>query len=218
MLISIEGTDGAGKNTQAKLLAERISKERAPIHGQLFSFPVYDGIMGRMVKRYLKGAMGTVYANNPLLVSTLYALDRFEAKRALQLAKERGNIIVCDRYVHSNVAHQAGKLWDDPAWEQLADDIERVEFEVLGLPEPELIFYLDLTAEQSYARTHSRDSTTDIHQSNIEYLDKVRQVYLHYANFYQPWHLIACFADGKPRSVEEIHNEIWSIFSQHAQQ
>lgn len=207
MLVAIEGIDGSGKATQAKLLSARMG-------AALFSFPAYDKtVAGPMIKKYLKGEMGSLYANNPFLVSLLYALDRQEVVDTMGVSMLHGDV-VCDRYVHSNVAHQCAKLYDGSAtpgrpWLQLANDIERIEFDALCLPEADLVIYLDLTAEQSYARTHARDTEADIHQDDLAYLAATREVYLYYARTYKAWRLVKCFDDeGNPRSVEDIHAEI----------
>lgn len=228
MILAVEGADGSGKATQAGLLNRRLQDlfadelkhktmdEQDFLGSCLLSFPAYDEHrMGKFISRYLKGQMGKLYDNNPFLSSLLYALDRFESKEEIErMIKKYRAVVVCDRYVYSNIAHQAGKLWGAGDWRSLAADIEEVEFDVLGLRVPDLTFYLDLTAEQSYARTHARDGDGDIHQDAVDYMAKVRQVYLSYVDTHPSWHLIRCFtADGQPRSIEDIHNEIFSIFS-----
>jgi thymidylate kinase len=90
--------------------------------------------------------------------------------------------------------------------------IAHIEYAILDTPTPDLVFYLDLTAEQSYARTHARDDAPDLHQDNKMYLRNVRHVYQYLAKD-PSWHTITCFnEDGTPRTVDEIHAEIFEIF------
>ena len=216
MLIAIEGIDGSGKQTQAKRLVERISAEwkHTPV---LFSFPDYDGSdLGPKIRHYLKGWFGKLYDNHPFLVSLLFAVERYEKYHEIEDALSRGNVVVCDRYSPSNLAYQAGKLYDNTLepkseWLKVLYDIEHVEYDILGMRRPDLVFYLDLAAEQSWERTRSRDSgAADIHQDNKIYLQNVRQVYKYLAQA-PSWRTIACFnADGTPRTIEDIHAEIFA--------
>ena len=73
-LIVIDGTDGAGKETQTKLLEERLNAEG--IHVIKYSFPNYDSIYGKMISQYLQGDFGKSTEVHPKLASILYALDR----------------------------------------------------------------------------------------------------------------------------------------------
>jgi len=228
MLIAVEGIDGSGKATQVQKLVARLTDEvyeedgpdEKRVHRNVFlhSFPAYDDTtFGPHIKKYLRGGFGPLDANDPFLVSLLYALDRFERRDYLMhhLGSCQG-IVVCDRYVASNLAHQGSKLAKlaPDNWKPLARDIEIVEYEVLGLPKPDLVIYLDLTAEQSYKRTHARDDSADIHQDNIDYLYWVREVYLDYASTYKSWHPVKGFDGDRERTVDEIHEEIWEIVTQ----
>lgn len=80
MIIAIEGIDGSGKNTQAKILAQRLS-----IHGKavkLMGFPCYaDTLFGKEIGSYLNGEFGSITDVSPKLASMLYAGDRFEKKQ-----------------------------------------------------------------------------------------------------------------------------------------
>jgi len=229
MLIAVEGIDGSGKATQVQKLVARLTnqiyeedsiEDAKRVHKNVahFAFPDYDRTkFGPHIKNYLRGGFGPLDANDPFLVSLLYALDRFENRDSiLHWLGHCHAIVVCDRYVSSNLAHQASKLAKlaPDNWRPLARDIEIVEYEVLGLPKPDLVIYLDLNAEQSYKRTHVRDDSADIHQDNTDYLYWVREVYLDYASTYKSWHLVKCFDGDRERTIDEIHEDIWEIVTQ----
>jgi len=231
MLVAFEGIDGSGKNTQANKLAERIAQEQwkavqagekmpAYCPALFLSFPDYENsTLGPKIKHYLKGYLGKLHSNHPALVAMMFALERFEKFEDIDNAMAGGYTIVCDRYTPSNLAHQAAKFYDGSCdgsseWLRVLHDIEMIEYDVLGMPYPDLVFYLDLTPEQSRARTAARDNAPDLHQDDLSYLRNTRAVYQYLAGTYQSWHTIACFnADGTPRSADEIHNEIFSIFT-----
>jgi len=226
MLVVFEGIDGSGKATQAKKLQERVSRTlfieqrdtgKAGIFrsARLVSFPDYAGTQaGAKIRAYLRGEMGELNANDPFLVAMLYALDRFEnAGMLLDELLNQHAIVVCDRYTPSNIAHQAAKVPVDRR-ERLIADIRQLEYTTLQLPEPSMVFYLDITPAESYARTHKRDDVKDIHQDDLRYLAATRDVYLDLAAAGANWHMAQSHDHtGQERSVEEIHAEIWKIFS-----
>ena len=221
MLIAFEGVDGSGKATQVELLADKLTSmcdaDGMSTHSVFqFSFPEYQkNFFGNKVKKYLNGAYGSLLRNHPFMTSLLYSLDRFESRDQLWLAVNYGNsIVLCDRYVTSNVGHQAGKLMAlGGEWLQLIKDIETVEYEILGLPMPDLVIYLDLTPAQSYARTHGRDAKTDLHQGDLQHLEYTQRVYRHCVATRASWHLVPCFTadDNRERTPEEIHAEILAL-------
>jgi dTMP kinase len=231
MLIAFEGIDGSGKATQAGKLRDAVGAKLFAPPGErprwaddfngvsLFSFPRYTETMfGPHIKKYLSGGFGGLNDNHPFLISLLYALDRFEARDKLLTAltdRNEERVVICDRYVPSNVAHQCGKLPAGKERDELQRMIERTEYRLLGLPIPSRVYYLDLTAEQSWERTHARDDEPDLHQDAKGYLASVREVYLEAARTRWNWHLINCFDGERERSVEEIHEEIWDEAQDH---
>jgi dTMP kinase len=225
MLIAFEGIDGSGKATQARKLADALNEtcyekwHRTGTHGlykgaALVSFPRYEqSVFGGFIRKYLKGGYGDLYDNDPFLVSLLYALDRYEFRDQILHFMKCHDIVICDRYVASNMGHQGAKLAGQPG--RIADllrHIDQTEHEVLGLPRADLVFLLDLTAQQSYDRTHKRDEEGDIHQDNRGYLSAVRNIYLQLADTYRCWHVVKCYDDdGVARTIDNIRLEILEV-------
>ncbi len=135
MLIVIEGIDGSGKGTQADLLCRRLRADGRRV--RLFSFPSYtETFFGREVGRYLNGDYGSLTSVPVEFAALLYAGDRFEKKQSLVAALADGGIVICDRYVPSNLAHQAAKLHGERQ-DALRGWIAALEYEVYGLPRPD---------------------------------------------------------------------------------
>src|SRR3954452_20357395 len=108
LLLAIEGIDGAGKGTQAARLAETAAERGHSVAS--FSFPLYDdNPFSRAVADYLNGEFGGAGEVHPELAALLYAGDRFHARPQLVEAIRDHDLVVCDRYVGSNMAHQGGK-------------------------------------------------------------------------------------------------------------
>jgi len=219
MLIDIEGIDGSGKGTQARELYNRLTT--AGISASLVSFPRYDAtLFGRAVGEYLDGRFGSLDAVHPFLVALLFAGDRFESKQFLLDAMRESRVVVLDRYVPSNVAHQASKV-DGAARSKLLAQIVEIEFGIFGLPRPDLVLWLDLpvaAAQELIARKAARNYTSrkaDIQEADSHYLERVREVYAELAGAESNWKTISCVEGGRVRPVEEIAASIWQVVAPH---
>src|SRR5271167_2323176 len=102
--IVLEGIDGSGKRTQLELLARTFTERGIPF--SQISFPDYEGFFGKLVAQFLNGEFGALEAVDPHFSALLYAGDRLEAKPLLDAALASGKIVLADRYVGSNLAHQ----------------------------------------------------------------------------------------------------------------
>jgi len=201
-LIAIEGCDSSGKHTQAKLLLERLKKAGKP--AVLVSFPRYETFFGKLVTKYLSGEFGSLEEVNPEFASLLYSLDRYDAIPFLKQQLQEGRVVVCDRYIASNVAHQAAKF-EGEEQEKFIQWIEAVESR---LPEPRATIFLDLLVETSIKLMQSRARGKDIHEANKGHLESARKVYLELSK--KPgWIVVDCSSKNGIRPVQEIHEEIW---------
>src|SRR5215207_4294077 len=111
MLICFEGTDGSGKATQAKCLASWISRNLGDENVVHLSFPRYgQTFFSGEVAAFLNGEFGSLDRVHPRLAAQLFAGDRYESRHIIEEALVRGKVVVCDRYVASNAAHQGARL------------------------------------------------------------------------------------------------------------
>ena len=212
MLIAIEGIDGSGKGTQARRLCEWL-----PTQGKstaLVSFPRYSEThFGATIGRFLNGEFGQLDQVDPLLAATLYAADRFESKGHLQELLADNDVVVADRYVASNMAHQGAKKNGEERT-QLLEWIARTEFGVFDLPRAHLVIHLDLpaeTAQELIARKSKRDYTdkaADLQEADREYLASVRQSYLDLAAADDSWQTVSLLDGDRLKSIEEVGEEI----------
>ena len=122
-LIVIEGTDCSGKETQSKLLVERLKKDGEKV--ATISFPMYDTPSGRIVgacllgkpylcEEYLKESH-SFFPEGGGEVDSLTALCYYAADRRYNLPiiekyLNEGYTLIADRYVTSNMAHRGGML------------------------------------------------------------------------------------------------------------
>lgn len=215
MLIAIEGIDGSGKGTQAKRLQERLRAEG--LSCALLSFPRYDEtLFGAAIGDYLNGRFGSLEQVHPRLAALLFAGDRFESLPLLMELHAAHRAVVLDRYVASNIAHQGARLSGEER-RMLMDFIGRVEFDVYGVPRPELTLLFDLPVaeaqrliRQKSARSYT-DRPADLHEADAAYLEAVREVYLELADGREDWHVVNVVRNGNVRSIEEIGEEVAGI-------
>lgn len=211
-LIVIEGTDGSGKSTQFRLLTERLTKENTAF--KRLVFPRYAEPSSALIKMYLGGEFGSRPSDvNSYAASTFYAVDRYASyKQDWGAWYEQGGLVLSDRYTTSNAVHQASKEPGEKQAEFLAWLYE-FEYGRLGLPQPDLIIYLDVptdfTEKLMRRREHDTNTKADIHEQDTAYLAACRRAGRAAAAFYG-WTVIECVKDGAMRSIEDIHNEIYA--------
>ncbi|WP_437230788.1 dTMP kinase [Planctomicrobium sp. SH661] len=214
-LVVLEGIDGSGKGTQAALLHSRFKESGRP--AQLLSFPRYQStFFGHRIGEFLNGDFGTLDQLDPFLVSLLYAGDRFESRDTLHQARQGQDVVVLDRYVPSNIAHQSAKKSGE-ARVQLQQWIEQIEYGIYQMPRPDLVVLLDLPVEVSQQlilmkqRRSYTEQATDLQEADVDYLDHVRNVYLHLARSSPGWKIVSVTDGDRIRTIEEISEEIWGI-------
>ncbi len=211
-LIVIEGADGSGKATQAKLLFERLQKEN--IKSDTLDFPQYDNnLFGGFIKECLKGEHGDFVGTDPYLASIPYACDRFESKQKLEAMLLDGAIVVLDRYVSANQIHQGGKI-DDPLEKQkYLSWIDKVEHEIFKIPRPDLIIYLDVPYEiikkLVKERIEKEGGARDLVEENATYLINSQKAATSIVMQKGNWTSIKCAEGETFLSREEIHEKIW---------
>ena len=200
----IEGADASGKATQSKLLKERLEKEGFSV--QLFSFPRYETETGKQVKKYLSGEFGSLDEVRPEFAAVLYSADKFAAAREIKEALAKGKMVICDRYTASNAAHQGARTADEAKRKEFVQWIQETES---GLPKPAATVYLDVPVAVSQKLMESRAREKDLHESDAEYLERVRSIYLELCK-QENWIRIDCVKGGKILPREEIHKAVWS--------
>jgi len=208
-LIVIEGLDGSGKATQAKLLAERL--QAAGMKVRKVSFPDYDSPSSSLVRMYLAGEFGSHPDDvNAYAASSFYAVDRYASfKKDWEKDYEEG-IIIADRYTTSNAIHQCSKL-DKSEWDGYLDWLFHYEYKMLGIPEPSAVIYLRVDPEVSQRLMSERygghEEKKDIHEKDMEYLNRCRLA-ADYCSRQLGWKTIECATRNGMRSIEEIGKDV----------
>ena len=219
VLIAIEGTDSSGKQTQSELLYKRLKD--MGIKSRLISFPAYESDSSALVKMYLAGEFGNDPKDvNAYAASSFYALDRFATfRKDWGKDYDDGTVIIADRYVPSNLIHQASKIDDKAEKEKFIKWLDEFEYNILGLPRPDLVMFLDMPADTAAALMANRENkidksqNKDIHERNGEYLKKSYQNAKGIADSLE-WNIVSCTdSSGNVRQISEISEDIYNRVS-----
>ena len=211
ILITIDGLDGSGKQTQSELLYEALKKDGYSV--RLISFPDYDSPSSALVKMYLGGA----FSKDPDFVnayaaSSFFAVDRY-ASFAGDWKKDYDNdtVIIANRYTTANAIHQLTKLENEKR-EEFLRWLCDFEFNKLGIPSPDLALFLEVPVEVSLGLIEKRHESTgreiDIHE-NASHLTRAYSAALFSAEKLG-WTTVHCTDNGSMRTREDIAGEIYS--------
>ncbi|MCX7902874.1 MAG: deoxynucleoside kinase [Caloramator sp.] len=214
-LIIIDGTDGSGKATQTQRLFERLTAEGLRV--KKIEFPNYKSQSSSLIKMYLNGDFGKNPEDvNPYAASCFYAVDRFASyKMEWENFYKDGGIIIADRYVTSNMVHQAAKIKDLKEKEYFLDWLYDLEYSKFNLPKPDLVIFLDVPPDISLSLIKDRpnkmsgDIKKDIHEKNSEYILTSYNNAVFCAERFG-WRKIECYIDGILRTIDDIHEDIFN--------
>jgi dTMP kinase len=162
VFICIEGLDGCGKSTQAKLLVRRLRRT----YDAMYTAEPSRGKIGRFIKKHClhgeKRCSGVVEA-------LLFAADRLEHVETTVLpCLQQGKIVVSDRYIYSSLAYQ-GATGLDLEW------IEKINEHVIR---PDLAVFIDVEPEAVVQRLKPKKSVME----DLETQRKVREVYVSFVD------------------------------------
>ena len=210
--IVIEGTDCSGKETQSKLLVEKLNNMG---HKAIrLTFPNYDTPTGKIVGGPYLGKKeicecwfpeGAVNLD-PKVASLYYAADRKYNEKDIKKYLEEDYFVICDRYVSSNMAHQGSKIKNDEERFHMYEWIDKLEFWLLGLPKPDKTIFLHVPYTYA-AKLKKNRLSLDEHEMCEEHLKNSVVAYIELSELYN-WKHINCIKDDAIRSVEDINAEI----------
>ena len=209
----IEGIDGAGKETQTRLLKEYLKSLGKNVITQ--SFPNYGTDGCKPVQMYLDGKLSkTANEVNAYQSSVLFAVDRFCTMTQLIKNITKDSVVVFDRYVSSNMLHQGGKIHNDEDLEKYLKWLENFEFEIMKIPRPDKIFFLSVPPEISMELIKQRkglksQTEKDIQESDENHLKNAYNTGMKISKMFG-WEIIDCVDKEKKqmRTKEDISKEI----------
>ena len=224
-IIVIEGTDCSGKETQSKLLIERLKKDNINI--DYIDFPNYNSPTGKIIagpylgkndmdengKRIYYEPLFNEGASNvdPKVSSLFYAADRLYNMKEIKKKLENENLIF-DRYSYSNMAHQGGKILDKKERNKMYEWVDKLEFGLLELPHADIKLFLHMPY-QYVCNLKKNRKFVDQNEIDENHLKNAENAYIEVANKYD-FKIIECVKNGLIRSIEDINEEIYQYVKQ----
>ena len=194
--IVFEGGDGAGTTTQLKILGR--SLERSGVPHWITSEPT-DHPEGLLIRRILAGEL----SRDPGTLARLYAADRNEhlrGKGGILEHLDRGDTVVCDRYIFSSLAYQGVACGPELPFELNS-----------GFPLPKLLIFFDIQPSLSMERLSSR-SSLDIFEE-LPFQEKVHIAYKEAIGRYYDSGMSVVIVDAS-RPVEIVASAIRSAIGE----
>lgn len=223
-IIVVEGTDGSGKQTQAKLLKDRLEQEGYTVYST--SFPNYPSDSSAAVRMYLNGQIKKEAKDvSAKAASAFYAVDRYITyKKEIEPVYTAGeNVIVFDRWVESNIIHQGAKLIagisNETERQQKLEEfilwLHRLEYLDFEVPKPDVTIYLNVPVDYTIQLRRNRANKItggekqDIHEADEQHLIHASTSGMLAAKTLN-WQVIECVKDDQMRTIEDIAQEVWN--------
>ena len=212
--IVIEGLDGAGKSTQIRMVEEYLLSRK--IKSKFIHFPRTDSpVYGDLISRFLRGELGDISTVNAYLIALIYAGDRNDAAEMLRKWMNEGYVIIADRYLYSNIAFQCAKLDNQDEQKKLALWIKDLEYNYNRIPVPDLNLFLNVPFEFTRKSLNGRQGSDrdylkgaeDIHEANLDFQEKVREIYLRQVQENDDFIAIDCFDDLGGMQLPQVISE-----------
>ena len=214
LFIALEGIDGAGKTTQSDLLQRRL--ELAGYDVVRLKFPQYDKPSSYFITQYLNGAYGTLDQVGPYTAALFYALDRYAAARQIREALAAGKVVLADRFVGSNMAHQGAKIAHPEERRGFFIWLDNLEFRLLQTPRPDYSFVLRIPAAVAQERIGQKgkreytDATHDLHEADRKHLELTAIVYDDMCQLFpRDFSRVDCSRDNRLLSIDQVHELLW---------
>jgi dTMP kinase len=220
-LVALCGIDASGKTTQTELLSRHA--EAAGLSVRQVSFPRYgESFFADLIQRYLRGEFAQQAGDvSPYLAALPYACDRQQAAPQLRAWLEEGCLVICNRYVPANLAHQGSKIGDPAARRAFFNWDTQLEYDVFGLPRPDLQVLLDVPVDLALALLRGRNARNergndhDIHEADAAYLRTTAETYRQVAaETPGPWAVVDCAEGDRLLSAERIAEKVWANVQQ----
>jgi len=217
--IVIEGSDGSGKGTQFKIVSDRLKEQGYDV--ATYDFPQYDQESSYFVREYLNGNYGSADELGAYTPSLFFALDRFQAAQQIKKDLAAGKVVLSNRFIGANLAHQGQKIDDEAERTKYYDWLYDLEFNILGIPKPDVNVVLIVPADiaqklvdQKEARSYT-DKKRDIHEADLNHLQRAVAAYEKLCvQFPGEFIRIDGTEQGELLSIDAVTEKLWDKIKQ----
>ncbi len=198
--ITFEGCDGSGKSTQLRLLNEYLTAQNIP---HIFTREPGGGKISEAIRGILLNGKNSEMTDE--CEALLYAAARAQHLRdKVQPALEKGELVICDRYVDSSFAYQAYARGLGMNFVKKINDFALEQFS------PDVTVFIDLTPEEAFARKHGAEENDRMEQAGLPFHRRVYEGYKAVANEY-PKRFVC--VDGR-KTPQEIFAQVVSVLKE----
>jgi len=209
-IIVLEGLDACGKSTQTELLLENLKEKNISVGWK--RFPGYEITpAGRRIAAYLRGELGDFHDIDPKMIASLYASDRLQQSDEVEALRREHDVVVFDRGVTSNLIYTPARAESPEVNDELAQFVEKLEYDVFGFPRESLVLFLDASFEARAKIHEAKGRTADLHEADETYLKKVRVVALNRCDTDFRWQRLMVDRNGELRRRDEIAEDILGL-------
>jgi dTMP kinase len=196
LFIALEGTDGSGKSTQTKLLAERLQAEGHKVHQ---TFEPTDGHIGKLLRSILKGQITA----DQTAIAAMFLADRLDhlthPTEGLLRKLEEGYTVITDRYYFSSYAYHS--VYVDMEW------VIACNKACADMLRPTATLYIDVPPAICMQRIEAAREGTELYE-RADLLEKI------HANYLAAFDRLAAEEtvyriDGN-RPVADVANDVWA--------
>jgi len=212
MFIVIDWIDWSGKGTQVKRVVKKLKEIWKTV--KLLDYPRYGEKSAFMVEKYLNGDYGKEIW--PKLASVFYAIDRYDDSFNFRKDLEKYDYIISNRYISSNIIHQAWKIKEITKKEDFIKWLEDLEYNIFGVPKPDKTIFLNVSPEMSQKLVLKKSERNylkngkkmDLHEEDKEHLQNAHETAMIVAQNQSDWVKIDCEKSWEMRSIDEITKSI----------
>ena len=198
MFITFEGCEGVGKSRQIRLLEEYLKQNK--INYYLTREPGGTAVSEQIRNVILDGKNDSMTDECEAL---LYAAARVQLLKETVAPKlEKGELVLCDRYIDSSFAYQGY------ARGLGVDFVEKINDYAIKNFMPDYTIFLNLTPEQAFKRKGGVDKTDRLELSGIDFHNKVYQGYLDLSKKYKDRFIVIDASGEKNETHQKIINAL----------
>jgi dTMP kinase len=197
--IIIEGIDGAGSETQSKLLINFLKKKKIPV--EKLTYPDYKGPIGKLIHQFLHKE----HDFTPEIQFFLYFTDFLKDREKIERWKKQGKTIIADRYFTTTLGYQCQKGFPLKKALKIAAMLE--------LPKPDIVVYLKISPETSIKRKLKEKKSLDRHEVDKKFLTKLTKFYqkLIKEQVFSRWVVV----DGE-KPIKEVFKQVKEIYEKYS--
>lgn len=215
LLLSIDGIDSSGKETQVNRLVDRLRFQGFKVH--TFTTPDYNTKSGQELKKRLQNKIGD-WKKTPWQEKLGYfANNRLEHKQEVIDALAKGKIVIYDRYVPSSLAFMSIEAHtEDPTITRDAvhQIVKEEEYEKNQMPQEDASIFLDLEPKIAIALLETRKEKLADENEYTDHIEIQQRLYNEYDLLYgdKPEHYIriSCTNGDNLLGIADISELVWT--------